>query len=83
MLSLPRGIRSASHPVAINITAATNASWTLLGPGEEVLLRAGKALLGGVRGELENILRTLKNMVDVRIPNIGIADEEDTFHSRI
>lgn len=63
-----------------NITAATDASWTLLGPGNATLLPELEELYWeGVRGELENIIWTLKTWQKPEFSDVTVADEEDDF----
>src|SRR6266699_5984418 len=70
-------LRSSSHS---NITAATEASWTPLGHGKDALFpELEKLYWEGVRGDLENIIRTLKIWQRPEFSNVSVADEEDSF----
>ncbi len=63
-----------------NITAATDASWTSLGPGNAALLPELEELYWeGVRGELENIIWTLKTWQKPEFSDVTVADEQDDF----
>jgi hypothetical protein len=74
---IPLPFRASSQS---NITVATEAPWTLLGPGREVLsLELEELYWEGVRGELENIIWTLKTWQKPDFSNVTVAHEEDDF----
>jgi hypothetical protein len=68
---------SSSQP---SLTPAPDTPWTLLGLGKEVLLPELEALYWeGVRGELENIIRTLNTWNRSEFSDVKVDDEDDTF----
>jgi hypothetical protein len=79
-MSRLKKIRIALLPSPSNITSAPEASWTPLGLGKDVLLRELEALYWeGVRGELENILRTLNTWDKPDFSSVRVDDEDDDF----
>ncbi|RYP61573.1 hypothetical protein DL771_010094 [Monosporascus sp. 5C6A] len=69
-----------SGPSSISQVFSTDASWTPLGLGKDVLLpELEKFYWEGVRGELENIIRTLKIWQSPEFSSVSVADEEDSF----
>lgn len=58
------------------ITPAAEASWTPLGLGEAVLLPELERLYWeGVKGELENIIWTLKSWQEPELSDVSVAEE--------
>jgi hypothetical protein len=79
-MSRLKNIRIALLPSPSNITSAPETSWTPLGLGKDVLLRELEALYWeGVRGELENILRTLNTWHKPDFSSVRVDDEDDDF----
>ncbi len=78
LLDIHLPIRSQSRS---NITeGAAGAYWTPLGPGKGTLFpELEKLYWEGVKGELENILRTLEIWQRPEFSDVKVADEEDTF----
>ncbi len=80
-MSRLKNIRVAFLPSShSNITPATEAPWTSLGLGKKVLLRELETLYWeGVRGELENIIRTLNTWQKPEFSDVKVDDEDDIF----
>ncbi len=74
-IRLPFRLSSEHH-----ITEATKASWTPVGPGDTALLpELEKLYWDGVRGELENIIRTLKAWQQAELADVTVTDPADDF----
>ena len=62
------------------ITAASDAAWSPVGAGSDHLLTELENLYwDGVRGELENIIRTLRTWQRPEFASVAADDEEDDF----
>lgn len=61
-----------------NITQAPKISWTPIGPGEPNLLnQLDEMYWEGLKGELENIIRTLRIWQQPEFDDVKIEDEAD------
>jgi hypothetical protein len=70
-------LRSSSQST---ITAGGEGPWKPLGLGKDTLFPELENLYWeGVRGDLENIIQTLKIWQNPEFSNVVVADEEDTF----
>jgi len=74
-IRLPFRFSSEHH-----ITPAADAPWTSLGSAQSALFpELEKLYWEGVKGELENIVRTLKAWQDPELANVTVEDEKDDF----
>jgi hypothetical protein len=80
-MSRLKNVRIALPPFSpSNITSAPEASWAPVGLGKDVLLRELETLYWeGVRGELENIIRTLNTWQKPDFSRVKVDDEDDDF----
>ncbi|SPQ20773.1 c9995225-d21e-49de-9587-fd45d7d956d4 [Thermothielavioides terrestris] len=83
-MSRLKNLRIALPPFSpSNITSAPEASWAPVGLGKDVLLRELETLYWeGVRGELENIIRTLNTWQKPDFSHVKVDDEDDDFIHR-
>ena len=80
LLGIRLPTRSQSQSTSSITEGETGGSWTPLGPGKQFLFHELEKLYWeGVRGELENIARTLEIWQRPEFSRVKVEDEEDRF----
>lgn len=75
----PSGFRSSADP-HITPSPAPDLAWSAIQPGKDHLLNEFLALYWeGVKGELENVIRTLRTWQQPQFSEVAVDEENDDF----